>query len=256
MDTQVDIVSNGDRGVEWRLLPVCAPARVGLMSRLFSALEEHDPELVIAAAVSGVFNGISVIFLLCRAPADATGSARAMAGHVAERLEASDHAVVPTTKARRHVRIAAPHRPRALLKVQLRTPDRPGAVQHLLIELRARLCEAVADNGLEALDVLYALTPVVDGHALSGRLLLGLPHHPSGAEKEWENLQWQEIGRIVSRGLAAGAYAPDGATRGTASSTSYDRTMQLNDDTVVTLDLVRTAVPTSEHTGPITVDLG
>jgi hypothetical protein len=194
MDTQVDIVSNGDRGVEWRLLPVCAPARVGLMSRLFSALEEHDPELVIAAAVSGVFNGISVIFLLCRAPADATGSARAMAGHVAERLEASDHAVVPTTKARRHVRIAAPHRPRALLKVQLRTPDRPGAVQHLLIELRARLCEAVADNSLEALDVLYALTPVVDGHALSGRLLLGLPHHPSGAEKEWENLQWQEIG--------------------------------------------------------------
>jgi len=115
------------------------------------------------------------------------------------------------------------------------------------------LCEAVADNGLEALDVLYALTPVVDGHALSGRLLLGLPHHPSGAEKEWENLQWQEIGRIVSRGLAAGAYAPDGATRGTASSTSYDRTMQLNDDTVVTLDLVRTAVPTSEHTGPVTI---
>jgi hypothetical protein len=241
-DNQVDIVSNGSRGAEWRLLPVCAPARVGLMSRLFSALEEHDPELVIAAAVSGVFNGISVIFLLCRAPADATGSARAMAGHVAEMLEASDHAIVPTTKARRDVRIASPHRPRALLKVQLRTPDRPGAVQHLLIELRARLCEAVADSNLEPLDVLYALTPVVDGHALSGRLLLGLPNHPSGAEKEWENLQWQEIGRIVSRGLAAGADNAEGAARASAGA-SYDRTMQLNDDTVVTLDLVRTAVP-------------
>jgi hypothetical protein len=250
-DTQVDIVSNGARGAEWRLLPVCAPARVGLMSRLFSALEEHDPELVIAAAVSGVFNGISVIFLLCRAPADDPGGARAMAGHVAERLEASDHAIVPTTKARRHVRIATPRRPRALLKVQLRTPDRPGAVQHLLIELRVRLSEAVGDNNLEPLDVLYALTPVVDGHALSGRLLLGLPNHPSGAEKEWENLQWQEIGRIVSRGLAAGADTAEGAARTTTSGASYDRTMQLNDDTVVTLDLVRTAVPKGEHTGPV-----
>ena len=49
--------------------------------------------------------------------------------------------------------------------------------------------------------MLYALTPVVDGQALSGRLLLRLPHHPVGEER-WTGVDWQDLGRVVAQAVA------------------------------------------------------
>ena len=89
----------------------------------------------------------------------------------------------------------------------------------------------VGNGALPRADVLYALTPVVDGQALSGRLLLRLPHHHRGDER-WVDVDWQDIGRVVAQAVTRGA--PEDRTVADA-----ERTSRLSDDTVVTLDLVR-----------------
>ena len=91
-------------------------------------------------------------------------------------------------------------------------------------------------------DVLYALTPVVDGQALSGRLLVRLPHHP-GADEPWTRVDWQDLGRAVAQAVARASGA------GVADA---ERTTRLSDDTVVTLDLVRRpAAAAAGRAGPV-----
>jgi hypothetical protein len=119
-------------------------------------------------------------------------------------------------------------------------------MQDLLRELGRQLGR-VADRpgprgdppaGPATVDVLYALTPVVDGQALSGRLLVGLPHHPGGDDDRWAGVDWQEMGRVIAQAVARASGGP--------STADAERTSRLSDDTVVTLDLVRrpsTAAP-------------
>jgi hypothetical protein len=85
-----------------------------------------------------------------------------------------------------------------------------------------------------AVDVLYALTPVADGQALSGRLLLRLPAHPGGDDR-WTGTDWQDMGRAVAQAVAR--------ARGGTATTDAERTPRLSDDTMVTLDLVRRPTP-------------
>jgi hypothetical protein len=148
---------------------------------------------------------------------------------------------------------------RPLLRVQIRTPDRPGVMQDLLRELGRQVHrEAHVDGDARPLmragnpagpgpdrpelplvsagtqpsvDVLYALTPVVDGQALSGRLLLRLPHHHRGDER-WADVDWQDIGRVVAQAVTR-------PVPGATTVADAERTSRLSDDTVVTLDLVR-----------------
>ena len=98
-------------------------------------------------------------------------------------------------------------------------------MQDLLRELAARL--STVDGQV---DVLYALTPVVDGQALSGRLLLRLPPHPARRRAV-------DRGRLAGHGPAGGAGGGPGV-RGPGPADA-ERTSRLSDDTVVTLDLVR-----------------
>jgi hypothetical protein len=209
----------------WRLVAVCAQPRAGLLADVLSALHEHAGARALAGAISGVFDGTMVVFLLCR-PA-------------AGRLDqAAVREVEDATKAHRTVvRLldgvppgpAGIEDPRPLLRVQIRTPDRPGVMQDLLRELAARL--PAADGQV---DVLYALTPVVDGQALSGRLLVRLPHHPVDDER-WTAVDWQDMGRLVAQAVARASGGPAAA--------DAERTGRLSDDTVVTLDLVRRPSP-------------
>ncbi|HZB51799.1 MAG TPA: hypothetical protein VE547_22100 [Mycobacteriales bacterium] len=233
----------------WRLIAVCAPPRSALLAEVLEALAEHAGMRSLAGAVSGVLNGTAVVFLLCR---PASGAARD-----------------PATTARRLEEALLPHRtvvqlldgvrptvlggaPRPLLRVQIRTPDRPGVMQDLLRELGRQVHRvAHAGDGVRVpagpvpdrpelplvgagpppVDVLYALTPVVDGQALSGRLLLRLPHHRRGDE-HWVDVDWQDLGRVVAQAVTRPV--PGGQTVADA-----ERTSRQSDDTVVTLDLVR-----------------
>jgi hypothetical protein len=204
----------------WRLVAVCAQPRSGLLAEVLAALHEHAGVRSLAGAISGVFDGTMVVFLLCRAAAGAG--------------EPDAAAVEQATRAYRTVvRLLDGVRPgdladevaRPLLRVQIRTPDRPGVMQDLLRELGSRL--STVDGHV---DVLYALTPVVDGQALSGRLLLRLPYDRGGDDR-WTGTDWQDMGRLVAQAVARASGGP--------SATDAERTSRLSDDTVVTLDLVR-----------------
>jgi len=209
----------------WRLVAVCAQPRAALLADVLTALHEHAGARALAGAISGVFDGTMVVFLLCR---PATGSFDAAAVRQVEDATKAHRTVVRLLDGVPPGPLAVAD-PRPLLRVQIRTPDRPGVMQDLLRELAARL--PAADGNV---DVLYALTPVVDGQALSGRLLVRLPHHPAGDER-WTGVDWQDMGRLVAQAVAraSGEPAPDDA----------ERTSRLSDDTVVTLDLVRRPSP-------------
>ncbi|HST64391.1 MAG TPA: hypothetical protein VLM05_04305 [Mycobacteriales bacterium] len=226
--TDQDIRVPAGTGAAWRLVAVCAQPRAGLLADLLSALHEHAGVRSLAGAISGVFDGTMVIFLLCRAatdPADPGAAARV------EQATRAYRTVVRMLDGVRPGPVPA-DAPRPLLRVQIRTPDRPGVMQDLLRELGARLSATDGD-----VDVLYALTPVVDGQALSGRLLLRLPYDRGGDDR-WARTDWQDMGRLIAQAVARASGGP--------SAADAERTSRLSDDTVVTLDLVRrpsTAAP-------------
>jgi hypothetical protein len=205
----------------WRLIAVCAQPRAGLLADVLAALHEHAGARALAGAISGMFDGTMVVFLLCRPEA---GPLDPAAVRQVEEATKAHRTVVRLLDGVPPGPVGAGD-PRPLLRVQIRTPDRPGVMQDLLRELAARL--PAADG---TVDVLYALTPVVDGQALSGRLLVRLPHHPVGDER-WTAVDWQDMGRLVAQAVARASGGPTPA--------DAERTSRLSDDTVVTLDLVR-----------------
>jgi hypothetical protein len=205
----------------WRLIAVCAQPRAGLLADVLTALHEHAGARTLAGAISGVFDGTMVVFLLCRpetGPLDPAAVQQVEEATKVHRTEVRLLDGVPPGP-------TGTEDARPLLRVQIRTPDRPGVMQDLLRELAARL--PAADG---TVDVLYALTPVVDGQALSGRLLVRLPHHPV-ADERWTAVDWQDMGRLVAQAMARASGGP--------APVDAERTSRLSDDTVVTLDLVR-----------------
>jgi hypothetical protein len=233
----------------WRLVAVCAQPRAGLLAEVLAALHEHGGYRSLAGAISGVFDGTMVLILLCR-EAGAPTTDPAAVGRKVEAATRSHRTVVRLLEG---VRPAGPApRPRPLLRVQVRTPDRPGIMQDLLRELAGQLFREAHDRSAPVpgelpvvgpadptLDVLYALTPVVDGQALSGRLLVRLPPHPAG-DGRWTGTDWQDMGRSVAHAVAR--------ARGGTATVDAERTTRLSDDTVVTLDLVRRpVVPEERH---------
>ena len=245
VDTDVEVRVAAGPADAWRLVAVCAQPRSALLAEVLAALHEHAGMRSLAGAISGVFDGTMVMFLLCRPDGDRSLDGAAAAGEV-ERATGPYRTVVRLLDGVRPGGVVVVERPRPLLRVQVRTPDRAGVMQDLLRELGRQVFRRVYLPGPAVpgelpiaqseptVDVLYALTPVVDGQALSGRLLVRLPHHPGG-DDGWTRVDWQDLGRVVAQAVAraSGASAPDAA-----------RPSRLSDDTVVTLDLVRRPAPT------------
>jgi hypothetical protein len=234
--TDSDIRVPAGPGDAWRLVAVCAQPRSGLLADVLAALPEHAGVRALAGAISGVFDGTMVVLLLCRAVGPETGPA--MDPDVAAaRVEEATRPYRTVVRLLDGVRPGngTPDAPRPLLRVQVRAPDRPGVMQDLLRELGRQLARTAPGRlpAAATVDVLYALTPVVDGQALSGRLLVGLPHHPAGDDR-WTGVDWPDMGRLIAQAVARASGGP--------SATDAERTSRLSDDTVVTLDLVRRPV--------------
>ena len=236
--TDVDVRVPAGPADTWRMIAVCAQPRSGLLAEVLAGLHEHARVRSLVGAISGVFDGTMVVFLLCR-PDDGDPPEPVGVEQSVEAATSAYRTVVRLLDGVRPAVVLGP--PRALLRVQVRTPDRPGVMQDLLRELGRQLFRQAHARGPAVsgelpivgapptVDVLYALTPVVDGQALSGRLLVRLPRHPGG-DRGWTGVDWQDLGRLVAHAVA---HAP-GAAGGDA-----ERTSRLSDDTVVTLDLVR-----------------
>ena len=125
--TDLDVVSrsgvrNSDGSARtWRLVAICADWRVGIEGRLLACL---DPDLALVGLTAAILYGQSVLLLLChRAPGQAIGDNPRLRGVVFDRWLSRNELGTAT--------------PQPLLRVHLRTPDRPGATVAVLDSLRA-----------------------------------------------------------------------------------------------------------------------
>jgi hypothetical protein len=234
--TDRELLVRGLPDARWRLIAVCAPPYSGMVASVLTALAEDDSVAALAGVVSGVLNGSLAVFVLCRlAPGAPAGDAadreanRRLAGHP---VLAGRSATVTVLRGVPWPR-PEPAAPRALLRVQIHTPDRPGVLQDLLRALGRYIEWEAGRDGpapdVPEVDVLYALTPVVDGQAISGRMLIRLPRHPGGPAG-WDAVRWAEVGRRVAQSVTG---------QGGTALVDAERTLRRSDDTVVSLDLIR-----------------
>jgi hypothetical protein len=124
-----------------------------------------------------------------------------------------------------------------LLRVGLRTPDRPGVLRDTLRTLAGVLAEHAPPGVLiNGLDVWFVLLQVVNGRTTRGRLTIRLPGAPS-LWPHWQGVDWAAVERSVGRAAALAAGADGSASASTGwSALAFD-------DTVVTTELLRTSVP-------------
>jgi hypothetical protein len=241
-DRDFDVVPDQEAATDplrhWRTLAVTAHSRVGLLHDVLLALAEEAPTFHLAGMTAAAVYGQTVMFMVGRdlAPPDRDAPLRQA---LPLRVRPSDRLLVAVDQrlSARTLDGTAGAEDRLLLQVGLRTPDRPGVLKEMLRTLTKVLAEH-APPGVQVtgLDVWFVLLEVVNGRTTRGRLTLRLPGSPAHWS-QWQTTDWAAIERSVSRAAALAAQA-DGA--GLSQLGWWPAAL---DDTVVTTQLLKTAVP-------------
>jgi hypothetical protein len=241
-DRDFDVVPDQEAATDplrsWRTLAVTAHTRVGLLHDVLVGLAEEAPTFHLAGMTAAAVYGQTVMFMVGRdlAPPGQDSSLRRA---LPLRVRPSDRLLVAVDQrlTARTLDGVAGTGDRLLLQVGLRTPDRPGVLRETLRTLAKVLAEH-APPGVQVtgLDVWFVLLEVVNGRTTRGRLTVRLPGSPTHWP-QWQAADWAAIERSVSRAAALAAQA-DGANLGQLSWWSAAL-----DDTVVTTQLLKTAVP-------------
>jgi hypothetical protein len=244
-DVVPDVEAQTDPTRRWRALAICGNARTGLLRDILGELAEERPTFALAGLVAAIVHGQTVLFLLGR---DTGGQDRSLAGTLPGRLRPGDRTlvVVDDWQAARTLD-GVPTDDRLLLRVSIRTPDRPGGLRRMLAHLQAAIAEHAPDGvTVSALDVWFVLLQVVNGRSFRGRVTVRLPgtraHWPG-----WEAVNWAAVGRDVGRaaGLSWERELAAGEVSGHAPGA-------LLDDIVVTVNLLRTSAALPAHPdGPV-----
>jgi hypothetical protein len=245
-DVVPDVEAQTDPERRWRALAICGNARTGLLRDLLDRLAEERPTFALAGLVAAIVHGQTVLFLLGR---DSGGHDRSLAGSLPSRLRPGDNAmvVVDDWQAARTLD-GVPTDDRLLLRVSVRTPDRPGGLRRILGHLQAAIAEHAPDGVVvSGLDVWFVLLQVVNGRSSRGRLTIRLP----GTRAQWaawEAVNWAAVGRDVGR-AAAMAWVRESS----AAPYGSHAPGPLLDDIIVTVDLLRTSATLPAHPmgGPV-----
>jgi hypothetical protein len=199
-------------------LVIHAPVRIGFINRTLRAVSDVLPGAVLLALESGDVHGLSVLFLAYRRPSGSQDSGEADSQH-AERIEAllrgtDEGAQVLAPHLPRKASTApswapfaggrpapAPSRPvsKALLRVYVRTSDRPGVLRLLLDELRHQVHLALGTPDGYRLDVRRSHSQTVEGRFFVARVMVRLPL-PEGPLPQWtDDGSWSSAERTISR---------------------------------------------------------
>ncbi|HEY6278199.1 MAG TPA: hypothetical protein VIX86_17925, partial [Streptosporangiaceae bacterium] len=127
----------------WRVMAICADWHVGVESEILSSL---DPELCLAGLTAATLHGKAVLLLLGHRPGQHTHQTSPANGHDVTRPAglAGDGSVYLDKWQSRLELGAAGRYP--LLRVHMRTPDRPGATLEVLESLREALREMAPES--------------------------------------------------------------------------------------------------------------
>jgi hypothetical protein len=241
-DKDFDVVPDDEAAGEpyrhWRTLALTAHSRIGLLHDILVGLAAEAPSFELAGLTVAPVYGQTVLFLVGRDLSPSDRDAR-LPEALPRRVRPSDRLLVAVDQrlTARNLDGPAVVNDQLLLRVSLRTPDRPGVLRDTLRTLTTVLAEhAPAEVEINGLDVWFVLLQVVNGRSTRGRLTIRLPGPPA-LWPRWQKIDWAAVERSVGRSpaLAAGA---DGLVSGPVgwSTLAFD-------DTVITTELLRTAVP-------------
>lgn len=241
-DKDFDVVPDdeaaGDPFRNWRTLAVTAHSRIGLLHDILAGLAEEAPAFELAGLTVAPVYGQTVLFMVGRdlSPPHQDAPLRES---LPRRVRPSDRLLVAVDQRLTAKSLDGPAviNEQLLLRVSLRTPDRPGVLRDTLRTLTKVLAEhAPTGVHINGLDVWFVLMQVVNGRSTRARLTIRLPGPPA-LWPQWESVDWAAVERSVGRSSVLAVRA-DGSTPGPVgwSSLAFD-------DTVITTELLRTAVP-------------
>ncbi|WP_300612794.1 hypothetical protein [Trebonia sp.] len=221
----------------WRVMAICTDWHVGVESEILSRL---DPDLGLAGLTATTLHGKAVLLLLAHRTNHAGDPDPARpAGHTGHTGHTGDDPVyLDKWQSRLDLGLAGRH---PLLRVHMRTPDRPGATLEVLESLR----EALRDMAPESLgerdwNVWYARVAVAHGNTGQIQLTVRLAADPAMTLTAGKSItQWgmREFSKIERQALAAAARKMAAAK---AAAGSSDSGLYAPEDTVISVGLVNT----------------
>ncbi|GLY33625.1 hypothetical protein [Kineosporia sp. NBRC 101731] len=244
-DKDFDVVPDDEAASDpernWRTLALTAHSRVGLLRDVLTGLATQAPNFELASlTVEGVY-GQTVLFLVGR---ERLSGAPAREDSLRDTLQhwmrPSDRLIVAVDRrlSARMLDGASGQRERLLLQIFLRTPDRPGVLRETLRNL-ARALETYGPAGhaygeaLEKIDVWFVTMEVANGRTFRGHLTVRLPGEPD-SWADWAAVDWSAVERSMSQASAQ-------AARGEGNDAAMGGAVAIMDDTVITVELMRTA---------------
>ncbi len=170
--TDLDVVAGSmarrgdDASHSWRLMALCEDWRAGIESEMLAGL---DPGLALVGLTAAILYGQSVLMLLCR-------GAEGQASSDDPRLRPAIFFDRWQSRSELGAVLSSP-----VLRVHMRTPDRPGATVAVLSSLREAIQHEFphAFNGGDW-NVWYARAVVRDGNMAHVQLTIVLPVGPDG----------------------------------------------------------------------------
>jgi hypothetical protein len=247
-DVVPDLEAAKDPERRWRTLAICGNARTGLLRDILARLADERPTFALAGLVAAIVHGQTVLFLLGR---DSGPPEHNLAAGLTGRLRSGDRpTVVVDDWQDARTLDGAPTDDRLLLRVGIRTPDRPGGLRRMIDHLQAVLAEQAPPGvTVTGLDVWFVMLEIVNGRTMRGRLTVRLPGtraHWAG----WEAVNWAAVGRDVGRAAAVSWVRETGqglTPLGGLAGLGAHGPGPLLDDIVVSVDLLRTTARLPEH---------
>jgi hypothetical protein len=220
-------------GKTWRIAAIVPNWRLGVE---YAVLRSMDPKLRLVGLTCAVLYGRAVMLILCHRPEGEENL-------VEPELTAADGMF---TKAKylnewQHEAELGTSREWPLLRVHMRTPDRPGATVQTIESLSTALtkmaegCISDAEGG----SVWYARVVVVSGRVAQIQFTVRLNPEPAAAEESlaaWGRAEYSKI----ERDARDGAVSKPAVTAESTATRVYSP-----EDTIISVALVKTQSPTS-----------
>jgi hypothetical protein len=181
--------------VTWRVLVICADARSNIETEIVKSLHDTWPTLEPVALTFGILYGTAVVLLLGHdaagtSPDEASTQAEAAEGIAPQRL----NVLVNVPRTREQLGQADGH---PLLRVHVRSPDRPGELLSVLDALDQALNERIpALRTAGGWQVWHAQTHVTTGQAALTRMTVRLSAEASDVAS-WDPGTIEDIERAV-----------------------------------------------------------
>lgn len=215
----------------WRLLAICSDWR---SAEEIEILEAVDPGLELAGLTTVILHGKLVVLLLGHRPGGPGGHDAALLAPPGN----GDRGIVYLNKWQSREQLGEGDK-QPLLRVRMRTPDRPGATLEVIESLRQTLLE-MAPGSLRGQDwkVWYTRTVVTAGHAGVIQLTVRLAVDPATTPPDQPIERWgpAEMSRIERRALALAASKMEASGTGSVADLGLDAP----EDTVISVSLITT----------------